>query len=453
MNKAVWIGAAVAVVLGMSGAQAANSRPNWVVSQIYNYNHPFAAQLPSELAAKMAKMNASAFDFYRGTAHLFYQDMASMPASYTNYATGQTWLNGDMHLLNIGAFRDANGNTVYDTNDFDEGFLGQYVWDLRRMAVSIILAAKANGLSSSNQQQLVHDFLDNYLNKIGEFRGTSDELNYRLTSSNTSGEVKDLIAKSAGQTRSSLLAKYTTLSGSNRVFQTTSELQPVNAATYSAIQTAIAEYVSSIPASKQYAASYYTVKDVRLKLNSGTGSLGRYRYYVLIQGPSSSTSDDVILQMKQETSSVVAVAASGNLPAYLYGYNEGQRAGRSMKAGLSNTDVLVGWTSMAGLQYLVREKSPYEADMDVSKLSSYSKFSTAAQYMGKVVAKNHAMADQDYDAAIVSYSIDKQIDDLVAGAKSSFKSSILTFAVDYAAQVELDYQSFRSAYQSGATLY
>lgn len=151
-----------ALALG-GAAHAASSRYSWVIDSIHGYNHPFAAQLPGELKIKMQKMRASPFAFYRGTAHLFFADMATLPASaYAGSSTAQTWLNGDMHLANLGAFRDDSGNFVYDTTDFDEGYWGQYVWDLRRMAVSIVLAARENGLSSTRQEQLVRDFADAY---------------------------------------------------------------------------------------------------------------------------------------------------------------------------------------------------------------------------------------------------------------------------------------------------
>lgn len=451
---AAWMVLGLGALVGAQGALAAQPRYDWVVQQIYGYNHPFAAQLPAELQTKVQKMSASPFAFYRGTAHLFFADMVTRPASmYTSYATSQTWLNGDMHLGNIGGFRDANGNFVYDTTDFDEGYWGPYGWDLRRMAVSIVLAASENGLGSTERQQLVRDFLDAYLNKMGDFRGTDEELSYRLTAGNTSGEVKNVIQKSASQTRSDLLSKYTTLVSSRRVFLTSTDMQAVSGARYSEIQSAVASYVSTIPSAKRYANSYYTVKDVRQKLGSGVGSLGRYRYYVLVEGPSTSQSDDVILQLKQESTSVVAAAAPGNFPAWAYDSHEGARATKSMKANLSNTDRLAGWSTLGGAPYFVREKSPYEADFDYTRLTSYGAFSTAVQYMGKVVAKNHALSDKDYDATLKPYSIDKEIDDVLTGNKSEFKDELVQFAVDYAAQVKLDFQSFMSAYASGVPLY
>lgn len=434
---------------------AATPRSTWVENEIYQYNHPFASQLPQELATKMQKMAASPFAFYRGTAHIFYRDMQTLPGSaFVNSSTDAIYLEGDMHLQNLGGMRDSNDNNVFDTTDFDEGYLGPYVWDLRRMAVSIILAAKENGLSSSDAQDIVRNFLDAYLNKMSDFKGTNDELSYRLQQSNTNGVVKDLIQETAAKSRSSLLNKYTLLnSSSNRVFQTTSELQPVSSSTYSNITGAISSYIASVPSSKRYSNSYYTLKDIRLKLGSGTGSLGKYRYYLLIEGPTSATDDDRILEMKQEGSSAVAIAAPGLLSSSVYGNHEGARVTIATKAMLSNTDPLVGYTTVSGIPFMLHEKSPYQVDFDYTLLTTKSKFMDAMGYAGKVVAKNHAISDQDYDATIVPYSVDKQVTDIISGNKAVFKDEIVNFALDYATQVEYDYTSFVNAYNSGVTLY
>ena len=212
--------AAVALILSLSftsTAEAAFSRSTWVTNEIYNYNHPYKPQLPQELATKMQKMAVSPFAFYRGTAHIFYKDMTTLPNSaYVNSQTSAAWLEGDMHLQNLGGMRDNNGNNVFDTTDFDEGYLGPYIWDLRRMAVAILLAAKENGLSSSDAKDVVRNFLDAYLNKMSDFKGTNDELSYRLDNGNTNGVVQDLIQSAAGKSRSSFLNKYTQINGSGQ---------------------------------------------------------------------------------------------------------------------------------------------------------------------------------------------------------------------------------------------
>jgi len=156
--------------------EAATSRKSWVVQQIYNYNHPFAANLSGELATKMTKMAAGAFSFYRGTAHLFYQDTkntAAWPVSwYTNTTTNSVWVDGDMHMQNMGGFRDANSNAVFDSNDFDEGYWGSYTWELRRMAVAILLAAEENGISSTDRQTLVKNFVDSMPRRLPHLKVT-----------------------------------------------------------------------------------------------------------------------------------------------------------------------------------------------------------------------------------------------------------------------------------------
>ncbi|WP_432723575.1 DUF2252 family protein [Jeongeupia wiesaeckerbachi] len=444
---------ALALSLAVPAAFAATSRPSFVTTEIYNYNHPYAAQASNELATKMSKMNGSAFYFYRGTNHLFFKDTTTLPASsYTNGNTAFTWLGGDTHLANVGAQRDSGGKSVFSVNDFDEGYLGQYVWDLRRMATSIVLVGRENGISDSSITTAINTFVGAYVDKLAAFNGNDDEKTFQLASGGTSGYVKTNIDDANGNTRADLLAKYTSVSGSTRKFQNKSDLVTVNSGTYSMIAGAMSAYIASISPAKQYAASYYTVKDIHQKLGSGTGSLGRLRYYILIEGPSTSTSDDVILEVKQEASSAVATVLPGQLPSSAYAGNEGNRVARTAKAQVLNADVLVGATTINGQPYFIREKSPFQEDFDTTQLSSSSKLNTAMTYVGQALASAHALADKDYDNTVVPYGIDAEISSAVT-SKSGLQAEIAAFAFSYADQVALDWASFKSAYSAGTPLY
>lgn len=444
---------ALLLSLATSVACAATSRSTWVVNDIYNYNHPYAATDSADLATKMQTMNSSAFSFYRGTADIFYHDMTTLPASaYTSAATAFTWLGGDAHIANFGGYQDSSGKAVFGVNDFDEGYLGQYVWDLRRAATSIVLAGRENGISDSNITTAINTFVGAYLSQLSSFSGNNNEKSFQLTSSNTSSVIKDVISDSSSDKRSDLLSKYTSTSNSKRVFQTTSSLLTVNSTTYNAIVAAVASYVQTISSSKQYAASFYTVKDIRQKLGSGTGSLGRYRYYVLIEGASTSTSDDVILELKQEAGSNVAIAAPAQLASGDYANNEGDRVGRTAKAQMINADVLTGYTTINGVPFYVHEKSPFAEDFDYTQLSSSSKFNTAMTYLGQALASAHALADEDYDSSVVPYQIETEITNAVT-SKSGLEAEIVSFAFSYADQVNLDWQAFQAAYSAGTPLY
>jgi uncharacterized protein (DUF2252 family) len=150
--------------------------------------------------------------------------------------------------------------------------------------------------------------------------------------------------------------------------------------------------------------------------------------------------------------SSVAKIVSGRLPASSYGYNEGCRVAKTLKAQLINADVLAGCTTVNGVGYYLHEKSPYQQDFDTKALATAGKLNTAASYLGVALASAHALADQDYDASIVSYSIDKQVADAVS-SKSSFKAEIINFSFDYANQVNLDWQAFVAAKNAGTPLY
>ncbi|MBH1957280.1 MAG: DUF2252 domain-containing protein [Burkholderiales bacterium] len=442
-----------AAALAPLAAGAATARQAYVTQEVYTQNHPYKEQLPQELFTKMDKMALSPFMFFRGTAHLYHKDMRSVSSAFLTSGTSLVWLDGDMHLQNFGAVLNSAGNAVFDTNDFDEGAWGPFNLDVYRLATSIQLAAKEMGVSSADRDSLVRTFAESYSKKMTDFKGSDEELNYGLSSSNTSGVVQDTVNKVAGNTRSSFLGKYTT-SASPRRFQTTAELITVSSSTSNAIATAMSSYIGSIPASKLPAsASYFNIKDIRLKLGSGTGSLGRYRYWILVEGASSSNSDDVILEMKESVASAVNLSSQNTMPASVYNSHFGYRVVRSLKAQTSYADPLAGYTSMSGKAFFIREKSAFAQDFDYTLLTSYGKWSTAVSYFGKALAKNHALSDKDYDPNLIGSSVDKAVSDAVTGYTSAFKDEVMNFARDYAAQVELDWQEFVKARNAGATLY
>ncbi|SEJ32249.1 DUF2252 family protein [Paraburkholderia diazotrophica] len=104
------------------------------------------------------------------------------------------------------------------------------------------------------------------------------------------------------------------------------------------------------------------------------------------------------------------------------------------------------------MNYYFHEKSPYQEDFDYTQLTSAGKLNTAAAYLGQALASAHAISDQDYNSSIVTYSIDKQVTDAITST-SGLESEISSFAFSYAAQVNLDWQSFVSAYKAGTPLY
>ena len=72
---------------------------------------------------------------------------------------------GDAHVRNLGAFAAPDGRLLFDINDFDETIRGPFEWDLKRLATSLVLAARATcpaGEKVKNGEKAVLQFVASY---------------------------------------------------------------------------------------------------------------------------------------------------------------------------------------------------------------------------------------------------------------------------------------------------
>ena len=54
---------------------------------------------------------------------------------------------GDAHLLNFGISPRPTGALVFDVNDFDETLPASFEWDVKRLAASVVVAARDHGFA------------------------------------------------------------------------------------------------------------------------------------------------------------------------------------------------------------------------------------------------------------------------------------------------------------------
>ena len=97
-------------------------------------------RVPALIRLKYKLMAESPFGYFRGAVPVMAADLAVLPS------TGIVCqLCGDAHVRNLGAFAAPDGRLVFDINDFDETIRGPFEWDLKRMAVSLVLAGREVG--------------------------------------------------------------------------------------------------------------------------------------------------------------------------------------------------------------------------------------------------------------------------------------------------------------------
>ena len=62
---------------------------------------------------------------------------------------------GDAHLANFGVFASPERQLVFDLNDFDETLPGPWEWDIKRLAASVAVAGRENGIGHKRRSEIV----------------------------------------------------------------------------------------------------------------------------------------------------------------------------------------------------------------------------------------------------------------------------------------------------------
>lgn len=91
-----------------------------------------------DLAEKHERMKDSPFMFLRATYFRWARKIVTLCPELAD--APRVLSIGDLHLENFGTWRDADGRFVWGVNDFDEGAVMPYAFDLVRLATSIRLA-------------------------------------------------------------------------------------------------------------------------------------------------------------------------------------------------------------------------------------------------------------------------------------------------------------------------
>lgn len=437
------------VISALSPTLAAADRTDWVTGQLTTANAALSATTREE---KYSLMEDSPFAFYRGTNHLFWSDhgLSADLAIYGNRSASRTWLQGDLHADNFGAFDNDQGTVVYDLNDFDEGVVADYQLDLWRMAVSIVLVARQNGFSNAQAGVFVDSFIEHYLDSIETYVGSSAETTRIFTASNTYGQLDDLLVEAASSnSRTKMLDKWAPKVGGKRAFNTASnpDLAAVTTITANAIKAGLTSstYGATLSGGISWSSSYFTVKSVAQRLHAGVGSLGNTRYYVLIEGKTTGQDDDRILDVKlQKAPSAFGrmAAAAQTATSTASGSNHARRAVTAYKALGCKVDDHLGWTAIAGQAYSVRERSPFKETLDVAVLDSSDRMTKLAEQWGDILAAGHCRADKDTSGSGITTAFEDAVKPLIDGKHDAFRSLVRSKALAYADQVEADWESF-----------
>ncbi len=401
--------------------KAAKSRPNPVDLLVDAARDRMQELLP----IKWTRMAASPFGFFRGAVPMMAFDLASLPACGITVQVC-----GDAHVRNLGVFASPTGALVFDINDFDETIAGPWEWDAKRLATSLVLAGREAGNSAGTCRDAVLAFVAEYRKAVYECSELSFLELARYTVHLHVKSIAGALQKAERATPQYILQKLTVEErGARRFKEQKPLLFGVSAKTREAVLAALESYKAALTPDRRHFLELYRPVDVAFKV-VGTGSVGTRDYLVLCFG--SGAQDALFLQMKEEPPSAYAkYVKDAPKPR-----NDGERVVSGQKLMQAQSDIFLGYTSMEGRDYLVRQYADYKAAVEPTDLKG-SGLTDYARTCGQVLGKGHARSG---DAATLSG---------YCGDSDKLDKAIATFADSYADQTEADFKLFQEAVKSG----
>ena len=404
---------------------------------------------PQAFRRKFRKMAADPFAFYRGSAPLFYADVADLDDRWADDRTSSVWIQGDLHAENYGTYMDAAGALVFDVNDFDEAYLGHFTWDLQRLAASLGLLGFRKALSDDTIKEMIGRFARSYVDQVRSFAEGDRDDEFRLTLENTDGAVHDALMSARRETRHELLGSLSTVENGERQFKSGPGVRRLEDDERDQVLDAYRDYLGTIPEVKRQHSVSYTVKDVVGSTGFGIGSAGLQAYNLLVEGRSQALENDIVLSMKQ---AVVAAPSRvvGDARVKEAFEHQGHRTAVSQRALQAHADPWLGWCKLGGTGQVVRELSPYEVDLDWDALGERDEILSLLGDLGRATAKVHCVSDAGSDQTLVEFQTEEAIVEAVGDEADEFAADLIAFGTTYSEITRNDHRLFVDAFRNGA---
>jgi hypothetical protein len=395
-----------------------------------------AIRVPELLPLRHQRMASSPWNYYRGAAAVMAADLATQPNSGLEVQRC-----GDAHVLNFGLWATPERNLLFDLRDFDETLPGPFEWDIKRLAASLLVAAQQAGLSASTADAAVLAASRAYRIRMRRYTRLPElDIWYDGMHVNSligffepadQGQISIYIEKrKQRRTSRGTLARLTVMAKGRPHI---TEDPPVRVRVGDDEQADLlhklfGEYRLTLPEDRRTLFDRFTEVDA-VRQVVGVGSVGMRVYLVLLEGRSGA--DPLFLQVKQAGPSVYEAHTQPSRHDH-----HGARVITGKRLIQSATDIFVGWGSLYGKHYYVRQFRDMKIVPKVDLIGPrLVEFATAC---GKTLARAHARTGDPL--AIDAY----------LGKGGAFDAAIARFARLYAEQNERDHAQLVASIARGA---
>jgi uncharacterized protein (DUF2252 family) len=393
--------------------------------------HRIAELLP----IRHERMALSPLSYYRGAAAVMAADLAQTPTSGIRVQAC-----GDAHLANFGLFATPERNLSFDVNDFDETLPAPFEWDVKRLAASLVLAGRGNGLSPPHCRVAARASVTAYRRYMRALarEGHLDTWYTQIDVQDLIDEVDASDAKAVDRdarraehsTSWSELRKLTSeVDGVRRIIDDPPLIEhSVLPGAERSMPEAFAQYLGSLEDDRRVLLERYRLCDWARKV-VGVGSVGTDDSIVLLMGDRDD--DPLFLQVKQAEHSVLEPYAGASTYT-----DQGQRVVSGQRLSQAASDIFLGWVQIGGRDYYVRQLRDRKGSIAFGAMG-HRALRLYGEACGAALARGHARSGDPL--AISAY----------LGKSKKFDHAVATFAVRYADQTERDHKAFARALRSG----
>ena len=378
-----------------------------------------AGREPERLALKYREMCKSPFSFFRGSAHLFWEDMTARKSALPGSPT--VWACGDLHLENFGSFQGDNGLSYFDLNDFDEAALAPSSWELSRFVTSIYVAAPALGFGRTDANEFVKLFLEAYRTALGHGKA------HLVERDTATGMVKTLLEQVKKRKRAQLVESRTSWKkGRRRLRIDDKHTLPATDDQRAEVERWLGKFAKS-----QSDPKFFSVLDVARRV-AGVGSLGLARYVVLVRGDGGS-GGNAIIDAKWPAPSSLAEFERLRQPRWKC---EPDRVVAVQRRMQGTAPALLDAVKIGSGGYVLRELQPSKDRLTLKDARGRpGRLRSVISTMAHVTAWAQLRSSGRQGSAVA--------DDLIAFAEASgWQRSLVDYGRLYAAQVERDFKVF-----------
>ena len=387
-------------------------------------------RIPKYVSLKYQQMAENAFRFFRGTCHLYYEDLGG---SKNLPAYPVSWVCGDLHLENFGSYKGDNRLVYFDLNDFDEGILAPVDWEVSRIVTSIFVGFDSLGIKKKEAENMAEYFLRVYSSTL--VRGKARYLEHETAN----GIVRTFLEKVAERKQKELIRQRTEDGRGDKL-----QLRLDNVRFFAIDKTETTTKKILMAHLTQWMQQYsllkgrYQVIDVCFRV-AGTGSLGVRRYAFLLRN-SKDPKKHLLIDMKEAKPSSLQPYLSNPQPAW---GSEAERVVAIQDRMQNIVPALLSTTVFDGAPYVVKELQPTADKIDFLVIRDrYKDIACVIEDMAFLTASAQLRTAGRQGAATPDELMD-------FGRDGNWQKGLLGYAQGYADQVKKDYQEYFKAYKAG----